>query len=255
MKKLFVILTTFLLSMTSMAQNGFYLGYENGGLFERYNYVNSKAKTLTQSSIGGILGGYVGFKHNSYTVETGFYGLFSSTPMVKYNYSTSEVSKSSSMCSGQESWLIPLRFGREFLVAKDKIFIKPEIGFNCIVSRDYTESQSMMGWGENVSAFPGDNNYVPSGPDSTRAYGYIPSKVNFSVEPSIALGYRFKMKADIYLKCSYLASFNSSYYETITHYSQTETVYATRNMSNAIIFQIGLKYYFAKRGKVPLEKL
>jgi len=247
MRKLLSIITAFLLSMAVSAQNGFYLGYENGGLFESYNYVNSKAKTLTQSSIGGILGGYAGFKHNSYTVETGFYALLSSHPMVVYNYRTSEVSKSASMSNGQESFLIPLRFGKEFLVAGDKIFIKPEIGFNCMVSRDYSENQTIMGWGENVSAFPGDNNYVATGSDSTRAYGYIPSKTNFSVEPGIASGYRFKKKADIYLKLSYLANFNPSYYETITHYSQTETVYATRNMSNAILFQIGLKYYFVKR--------
>jgi len=247
MRKLFLIATTMLLSMTCVAQNGFYIGYENGGLFERYNYVNSKAKTLTQSSIGGVLGGYVGFKYDSYSVETGFYGLYSMYPMVEYNYSNSSVSKSSSMGSGQESWLIPLRFGKEFLVAQNKIFIKPEIGFNVIISRDYSENQPMMGWGENVSAFPGDNNYVTSGPDSTRAYGYIPSKVNFSIEPSISSGYRFKKKADIYLKCSYIANFSPTYYETITHYSATETVYATRNVLNSVLFQIGLKYYFAKR--------
>lgn len=247
MKNFMLIATTILLSVTSVAQNGFYLGYENGGLFERYNYVNSKAKTLTQSSIGGILGGYVGFKHNSYTVETGLYGLFSSCPMVEYNYTNSSVSKSSSMSSGQESLLIPLRFGMQFLVAHDKIFIKPEIAFNAMISRDYSENQPLMGWGENVSPFPGDNDYIPSGPDSTRAYGYIPSKVNFSIEPNISSGYRFKKKADIYLKCSYIASFNPTYYEIITHYSEAETVYATRNMSNAILFQIGLKYYFAKR--------
>ena len=247
MRKLFVFVTTFLLSMAGIAQNGFYLGYENGGLFERYNYVNSKANTLTQASIGGILGGYFGFKYDSYTVETGFYGLFSSHPLVDFNYSTSEVSKSLSMSSGQESWLIPLRFGKEFLVAQNKIFIKPEIGFNVMISRDYSENQPMMGWGENVSMFPGDNSYIPTGSDSTRAYGYIPSKINFSIEPGISSGYRFKEKADIYLKCSYIANFNPSYYETITHYSETGTVYATRNMSNSILFQIGLKYYFAKR--------
>lgn len=247
MRKLFVFVTTFLLSMAGIAQNGFYLGYENGGLFERYNYVNSKANTLTQASIGGIFGGYFGFKYDSYTVETGFYGLFSSHPLVDFNYSTSEVSKSLSMSSGQESWLIPLRFGKEFLVAQNKIFIKPEIGFNVMISRDYSENQPMMGWGENVSMFPGDNSYIPTGSDSTRAYGYIPSKINFSIEPGISSGYRFKEKADIYLKCSYIANFNPSYYETITHYSETGTVYATRNMSNSILFQIGLKYYFAKR--------
>lgn len=247
MRKLIVIVITFLLSMAGIAQNRFYLGYENGGLFERYNYVNSKAKTLTQASIGGIFGGYFGFKYDSYTVETGFYGMFSSHPLVDFNYNTSEVSKSLSMSSGHESWLIPLRFGKEFLLAQNKIFIKPEIGFNVMISRDYTENQPMMGWGENVSMFPGDNSYIPTGSDSTRAYGYIPSKINFSIEPGISSGYRFKGKADIYLKCSYIANFNPSYYETITHYSETGTVYATRNMSNSILFQIGLKYYFAKR--------
>jgi hypothetical protein len=246
MRKVIVILTTSLLSITCLAQNGLYVGYENGGMFERYNYVNSKAKTFTQASIGGVFGGYLGYKFDSYTVETGFYGLFSSHPMVDYNYITHEISKSLSMCSGQESWLIPLRFGKEFLVAQNKIFIKPEIGFNVMISRDYSENQPMMGWGENVSIFPGDNTYIPTGSDSTRAYGYIPSKVNFSIEPGIASGYRFRNRADIYLKCSYIANFNPTYYETIAHYSETETVYATRNMVNSILFQIGLKYYFRK---------
>lgn len=247
MRKLFVILTTSLLSVTCLAQNGFYIGYENGGLFERYNYVNSKAKTFTQASIGGTFGGFVGFKHDSYSIETGFYGLFSSHPMVDYNYITSEASKSPSTSSGQESWLIPLRVGKEFLVARNKIFIKPEIGFNVMISRDYSENQPMMGWGQYVSAFPGDNNWVAAGSDSTRAFGYIPSKVNFSIEPGISSGYRFKEKADIYLKCSYLSNFNPTYYETITHYSEAGTVYATRNMLTSFTFQIGFKYYFAKR--------
>lgn len=249
MKKLFVILATSLLSLTCLAQNGFYIGYENGAAFERYNYVNNKAKTLTQASIGGVFGGYIGYKQDSYTVETGFYSLFSSTPFFEYNYATYEASKTLSMTNGQESWLIPLRFGKEYLVAGDKIFIKPEIGFNLMLSRDYSENQPTMGCGENASWFPGDIHPAPTGSDSTKAFGYIPSKANFSVEPGISSGYRFKKKTDIYLKCSYLANFSPSYYETITHYSETETVYATRTMQNSILFQIGLKYFFSKREK------
>ncbi len=246
MKRLFIILTTILVSLTSMAQNGFYLGYENGGLFERYNYINSKAQTLTQSSIGGVFGGYIGFKQDAYTVETGFYGLYSSLPMVEYNYNTFKAGKSLSMGSGQKSWMIPLRFGIEFLLANDKIFIKPEIGFNLIISRDYAGDQPILGWGDNVSGFPGDNNFDSTIPDSTRAYGYIPSKLNFSMEPSLTTGYRIKKKVDVYVKGSYLASFNQSYYETINHYSANETVFATRNLSNSMLLQIGLKYFFAK---------
>jgi len=167
--------------------------------------------------------------------------------MMEYNYSTGELSKSLSMYSGQQSWLIPLRFGMEFTTANNKFFVKPEIGFNVLISRDYSENQPTMGWGENVSVFPGDNSYIPNGSDSTRAFGYIPSKANFSIEPALTSGYRYKNKADLYLKCSYLASFNPLYYETITHYSENETVYATRSMVNAILLQIGVKYYFAKR--------
>lgn len=72
MRKLLVILIAFFLSVTCLAQNGIYIGYENGGLFGKYHYMNSKGFSLTQSSIGGVLGGYVGYKYNSYNLESGF---------------------------------------------------------------------------------------------------------------------------------------------------------------------------------------
>ena len=247
MKKFLLIATTVLLSITGIAQNGFYLGYENGFFSERYDYVNSKAKIFSQSSIGEILGGYFGFKYDTYTIKTGFYGLFSSIPLNKYDYSNFSTEKTLSFTSGQESWLIPLRFGKEFLMVQEKLFIKPEIGFNVTISRDYSENPLIKGAGENITPFPGSNYFVPSGSDSTRIDGYVSSKVNFSIEPAISFGYRFKKKADIYLKCIYIASFNPTYYETITHYTETETVHATRSVSNAILYQIGLRYYFAKR--------
>ncbi|NCA85791.1 MAG: hypothetical protein EOM83_09475, partial [Clostridia bacterium] len=107
MKKLFVIFTTSLLSVAGFSQDGFYLGYENGGLFDRYHYVNSKGYELTQGSIGGVYGGYVGYKQNSYSLETGFYGYFSARPFIDYDYATGIPHKSLSMSSGVESWMIP----------------------------------------------------------------------------------------------------------------------------------------------------
>lgn len=62
----------------------------------------------------------------------------------------------------------------------------------------------------------------------------------------ISIGYRIKEKADIYLKGSYYASFNPMFYETITHYSPGETVYATNTFTgNTFLLQIGVRYYFA----------
>ncbi len=249
MKKLLSILFTLSISGICLSQNGFYVGYENGGLFDRFHYVNSKGFELTQTSIGGVLGGIVGYKYKSYSLETGFYGYFSNSPFVDYNYYTSEVSKSNSSGSGAESWVIPIRLGMEFLTARQKIFFKPEIAFNTFISRDYSEGQPTMGWGENVSAFPGDPNFISTTSDSTRAYGYISSKMNFGIETSLSIGYRFKQKADLFIKGSYLANFSPLYYETITHYSDTEIVSATNVNVNSFLMQIGLKYYFAKREK------
>jgi len=249
MRKLFVILTTSLLSLTCLAQEGFYIGYENGGLFDKYHYINSKGYSLTQSSIGGVFGGYLGYKYNSYNLEIGFYGYYSTHPFVVYDYNSGIPSKSSSMGSGAESWMIPIRLGKEFTSSNDKFFLKPEISFNTIICRDYSENQPTMGWGENVSPFPNDPSFIPTSSDSTRAYGYVTSKMNFGIETGLSAGYRFKKKADIYIKGSYLANFNPLYYETITHYSITETVNATSVSVNSFQLQIGLKYYFAKREK------
>lgn len=251
MKKLFVILAASLLSATCIAQDGFYLGYENGGLFDRYHYVNSKGYELTQGSIGGVYGGYVGYKQNSYSLETGFYRYFSARPNLDYDYATGVPHKSLIMPGSVESWMIPVRLGKEFTTSNEKFFTKVALGFNTMICRDYSENQPTMGFGENVSPFPfdPDPNFVPASSDSTRGYGFVTSRVNFGIEPALSAGYRFKKRADIYLRGSYLANFNPIYYETMTHYSDAEPVYATSVNVNAFQLQIGLTYYFAKREK------
>jgi hypothetical protein len=249
MRKSLVFLTTFILSVTCSAQNGFYIGYENGGLFDKYHYINSKGFSLSQSSIGGVFGGYAGYKYNSYSVETGIYGYFSTYPNIDYDYNSGIPVKSNSMGSGAESWVIPVRLGKEFLFSDQKFFLKTEIAFSTIFCRDYSENQPSMGWGENVPAFPGDPYFNPTGSDSTRAFGYIPAKFNFGIETGLSAGYRFKKKVDVYIKGNYLATFSPLYYETITHYSEAEIVNATNVSVNAFQIQIGLKYYFAKREK------
>lgn len=153
------------------------------------------------------------------------------------------------MGSGAETWVIPVRLGKEFVFFDQKFFLKPEIAFSTIISRDYSENQPSMGWGEYVSAFPGDPNFIPTGSDSTRSYGYIPSKLNFGIETGLSVGYRFRKKVDAYIKGNYSAAFNPLYSETITHYSEEEIVTATNISINSFQLLIGLKYYFAKREK------
>jgi hypothetical protein len=246
MKKSILTIAVLLFAFSSFSQGGFYAGYENGGLFDKFQYVNDKGNTLWQTSIGGILGGYAGYKIEGYSVETGFYGLYPAVPFVDYNYNTGEVSKSNGMGSGDAYFMVPLRVGKEFLFAKGKLFVKPQVSFNTIYSPDYTKGKSSMGWGENLE-LPGSLSHNTTG-DSTIAKGYYTSFWNFALETSIAAGYRIKKRIDIYIKWSYSAYFRPLYYENITHYSGTgQTVYATRVNVNATLFQIGLNFYLKKQ--------
>lgn len=115
------------------------------------------------------------------------------------------------------------------------------------IAREFSSDQPTGGWGENVSAFPGDTNFIPKTSDSTRAYNFRPQKVSFGIETSLSFGWHIKQRADIYLKASYASSFTPLMYDTITHYSETETVKATNTFTgNSILFQIGLRFYFGK---------
>ena len=240
----------FLLQVSAFSQSGLYFGGEAGMKFDMYHYVNSKGNDLTMLPVDGVWGGHVGYNYNGFTVETGFYGNYTSTPFFHYDYATNEASRSSSSSggSGMNSWVIPLRFGKEFLFFQNRLFLKPEMGIIGIFARDYTTDQPNSGWGENVSPFPGFPYFTPSGPDSTRAYSYRAAKSNFGIETAFSFGYRLKEKADIYFKGTYQSSFAPLYYDVITHYSENETVYATSTQTgNAFLFQIGLRYFSAKR--------
>lgn len=250
MKKLIVVILAGFIQVSAFSQSGFYFGGDAGFKFDMYHYVNSKGNDLTMLPLDGVWGGYLGYNYNGFTLETGFYGSYSASPFISYDYATFEASRSSSSggSSGMNSWVFPLRFGKEFLFFNNRFFLKPELGFIAIIARDYDDNQPNGGWGENVSPFPGYPYFTPSGPDSTRAYSYRAAKSNFGIETAFSFGYRFKEKADIYFKVNYQSSFAPLYYETITHYSENDIVTATSTQTgNAFLFQIGLRYFIAKR--------
>lgn len=248
MKTIFLILLSTIIVGTTLAQTGFYVGYENGGKWDKWHYINSKGFALNEMQLDGVFGGYFGYKHKSYSVESGLYGYYTNSPMINYDYSTGQISKSmgSFGSSNMNSWVVPIRFGKDFLFLNKKIFIKPELSFFTIIARNHTAAQPNGSWGENIS-IPGDTTFIPTSADSTIGYTYRTSKVNFGLESSISIGYRFKEKADIYIKGSYCSSFSPILYETITHYSNAEIVKATDTFyGNSFLVQIGLRYYFAK---------
>lgn len=250
MKKVAIFICFVLFTNVGMSQTGFYLGYENGLKFDKFFYVNSKGYSLTLMPADGLFGAYVGYKLKSYTFETGFYGYYTSSPFVGYDYSTGipSTTSSSSGSSDMDNWVIPFRFGKEFLFAKNQVFVKPEISLLIYIARDYSSTQPIGSWGDNASHFPGDTSHISSSTDSTVAYGYRTNKVNFGIGTAVSVGYRFKEKADIYLKGNYDASFSPLYYDTITHYSSDDIVYATSTFAgNSFALQIGVRYYFAKR--------
>lgn len=239
-----------MLHASVFSQSGLYFGAEAGMKFDMFHYVNSKGNNLTMLPVDGVFGAYAGYSYNGFTLETGFYGNYTSRPFISYDYATYEISRTSgsSESSDMNSWVIPLRFGKELLFLQDRFFLKPEMGIIAVFARDYSSKQPNSGWGQNVSPFPGYPDFTPSGPDSTRAYSYRAAKSNFGIETAFSFGYRFKEKADIYFKGTYQSSFAPLSYDVITHYSENETVYATSTQTgNAFLFQIGMRYFISKR--------
>lgn len=246
MKNVFIILFLTAIAGTTIAQTGLYIGYENGFKFDKFHYINSKSINLTGVQPGGVFGGYLGYKFDNYTVETGFYSYDAGTPVINYDYSSGQPSFTGGSVSGTDMghWMIPVRLGREFHFSGNEFFIKPEISFNTFIAKGYTNDQPINGW---IS----DNRLIgeiATSPDSTIGITYGTTRMNFGIEPSILIGYRIKEKFDISLKGSYNCCFKPLYYDTITHYSSDEIVTATNTQyGNIILIQIGVKYYFAKR--------
>jgi hypothetical protein len=246
MKKAFIILILTAIVVTTVAQTGLYIGYENGFKFDRFHYVNSKGINLTGLQPGGVFGGYVGYKFDNYTLETGFYSYDAGTPVINYDYSSGQPSFKGGSISGTDMghWMIPVRLGREFHFSGSGFFIKPEISFNTFIAKGYTNDQPINGWISNNASI----GEIATSPDSTIGITYGTTRMNFGIEPGILIGYRFAEKFDITLKGSYNCCFIPLYYDTITHYSSDEIITATNTQyGNIFLIQIGVKYFFAKR--------
>ncbi len=247
MRKVFIILILTTTVITTFAQTGLYIGYENGFKFDKFHYVNSKNYSLSGVQQVEVLGGYIGYKLADFTLETGFYSYGTNIPIIEYNYLTGQSGKAGSAVSGtgMGQWVIPVRFGKEFHCSGNKFFVKPEIAFNTFIAKEYSQEQPIGGWGVNIA----NPAYIPTTSDSTVANTFGTSHLNFGLEPGILVGYRIKEKFDISVKGSYNSCFKPLYYDIISHYSSTGTVTATNSFyGNAFLFQIGVKYYFAKRG-------
>jgi hypothetical protein len=234
---------------TVSSQTGIYIGYENGLKWDKFNYINSKGFSANHTSFNSLYGGYVGFKLNRYTIETGFYYHYLSINTYQYDRATGAIGlwNGRSHGSGEDSWVIPLRFGMEFNLAKKRIFIKPEIGLTGIIATNYSKSQP-YGWGaENIRM---DSTFIPTTGDSTITYMYRTSKFNLGYEVSLSAGVRIKKKFDIYIKGSVYNSFKPLYYETITYYSDLGNATATNMFhGNSFTLQFGLRYLFEIKKK------
>ncbi len=241
MKKILFILFLFVYNV-GFSQKGFYFGYENGGVFDRYYYVNSKGYTLFQTSLGGSVGGYVGYKYNNFNIDAGFFVYSPTIPYVKYDYDTGKPYKTSAGGEGETNFVLPVSIGKEFLLATGKVFLEPNLALVTIFLSDYTSEQPSEGWGENVT-FEGNVNNSDS-PDSTVVYGYFSDRINFGLITSLSAGYRIKNKIDVYVRGGYITNFSPLYYETITHYSSKEIVEATRVRNNSFLLQVGIKFHF-----------
>lgn len=249
MKKVFGIMAATLLSVTVFAQKGFYLGYENGIKWDKFHYINEKENELNHFGFDGVIGVVVGYKIKGYTIETGVQNYYTSKPGIIYDYNTGEAHKSvfSTGSSGMNSCIIPLRFGKEYMMCNNKLFVKPEVAFTTIISQGLSVDGSIGEWGTGIH-FPGDEGFSVPSADSTKGSTYRKSNIDFGIETNLSFGVRIKERADLFVKGSYHSSFNPLFYDTIIHYSENEPVNATQTFTgNSFLFQIGTRFYFGKR--------
>lgn len=243
MKNPILVIIASLFMLSGFSQNNFYIGYELGGLFDRHHYTNENGASLSQFSIGGVRGAHIGYRIKTYTIETGFYNFNSTSPHWNYNFETGEVSKSNSMSDAQQKFSIPLRFGKEFLFAQRKIYLKPEMGINLLLSRDYSMPQPNGGWASGVIFDPENPDSLSFSPYYTIADAYETQNIGLGIETNLTIGFRFKQRGDIYMKMGYLAQLSPMYMEVIEQHSPTETIEATSVSLNAAFLQIGLRLY------------
>jgi len=244
-----VVLTATIFIGTVFAQTGIYFGIENGPRWDKFNYINSRGFYANKLTTNYILGGFVGFKLNHYSIETGLYYHYFSENDYTYNRSTGELNKykGGSHSSGDNKLIIPLRFGVEFKLLKNTIFIKPEIGVSAIITKEYNKTQPYGAFFESPNL---DSLSVPINGDSTMGLIYQFSKFNLGYEVSLTAGFRIKKRFDIYFKGSLFNSFTPMQYETITYYSNSGNETATKLFhGNSFALQIGLRYQFDLKKK------
>lgn len=240
-----LFLVLLLIVAQSKAQQGLCFSYQNGGIWNQFNYINAKGASIQQFTLDGTFGLCLSYQWKTFSVESGVDFKYTSAPLVAYNYENSSVSYSSASygSSGMNNIGIPLRIRKEFNVLKNVLFLAPEFGFSTVIARNYSEGEPVAQWGENITN-QGILPYIPTSPDSTLGIGYRTTKFNFGSETSLSMYARIKKRFDVYIKGTFYSSFSPLYYENITHYSSDETVSALQTMSgNSLQAQIGLRIH------------
>ena len=247
MKRHLFILAAVLFTVTAYSQKGLYVGYENGLKYDFYDYTDSRATSYNHLAMDGLWGGYVGYAWKGYSVETGFYGYYLSSPSLVFDSVTAIPEKQgSSGSSGMNKWVIPVRFGKEFTFCSGKLFLKPQLGFLTMIARDYSADHhtGTSGYGIRFGAY---GQYVPfyvPRSDSSRTEHYITGRYNFALENSVSAGVGLWKHFDIYLKGSLITGFTNTMFSTITYDSPYQHISAVTTTRNSMSYQIGVKYNF-----------
>jgi hypothetical protein len=249
MKKPIFLILFLLGSYLVYSQQSYYLSYENGVKSDRFFYLNQNAQSYHCSTIDGVFGVNFGYRFKKgFTLESGFQGFYSSNPMIDYDRINNTIIEptGSGGSSGMDSWIIPLRFGYDFTIWGNRLFIRPETGFTTIIARDY--SGSLGYWGSGLK-HPFSND-TELNADSTKAFEFRDRKFDFGLETNISAGYRIRQRADFFIKINHHASFHPPFYSSINYYSDNGTLAATEIFTgHSTLFQIGLRFYFMGRAK------
>lgn len=235
----------FIISFTAglSAQNSIHFGVESGLTSSNYFYSSTLPKTKSKVTFDGTVGLTVAFLHNAFLVETGVFGVYSRPPFFVYNTLSSSFSvESNTNGSTLDMAYFPIRAGYNINTSRKRFTISPKLGIGLFHSLNGTDNTSIWADGvDDISLIISGN--VPEDPGVTVGYGYHPNKNVLAVDASISLSYTLHKFLLLNFNLIAVSALKPLYYESIKHFGQTQTVYATSTQTSpAISATIGFAF-------------
>lgn len=246
MKRILTLITLLTIFIPVSGQKSIVINLSNGIKWEKFNYVNQNGSYINQLQINYIYGLELGYETNYCNFEIGFFDYKTHDPVINfsYRYLLPENTGYNVRNTFFDSWLVPVKISKSFYFWNEKLSLQPSFALSAIIARNFQNTQPNFSWSFVDKTFP-DTVFFTMVYDTTKAYSYRSSTINFGLEFGLSVNFKISNNIDISLIISTLNSFYPIFYDTIQHSSAFETYRATNTATGtSYSIKLGLRYKF-----------